>query len=448
MKIKIAYLTGVLLFFTFSAVAQATGPDWNKIGDQAVQLFREYLSIDTTNPPGDVSGAVEFYKKVLSDAHVNAEILWTDRNSGRANILARIPGKGQKRPLMLLNHMDTVPIDPEGWSVDAFKGITKDGYIYGRGALDMKNFGIVQLMTMILVQRFQISLERDLVFLAVADEETSGELGAGWIVKNKWDEINAEFVLDEGGFGTQRFFTNDDRLIFSVGVAEKKVLWLRLTVEGTEGHGSMPPADNANFILSQALARVAEFETPIQKTPVVLEMERRIGGLADTPYNNALKRDTISLTVLKGFVGNPPKSNVIPPKAEAILDCRLLPETNPDHFVDTLREVIRDPRVQISFIERPVESITSSFETGLFRTIEEETSKVFPESVVLPHLIIYGTDSRFFRRKGAICYGFFPGPVTMEEYRRIHGNDERIREESFRKAVQIYFNVIKNFCSR
>ena len=210
----------------------------------------------------------------------------------------------------------------------------------------------------------------------------------------------------------------------------------------------MPPADNANFILSQALARVAEFETPIQKTPVVLEMERRIGGLADTPYNNALKRDTISLTVLKGFVGNPPKSNVIPPKAEAILDCRLLPETNPDHFVDTLREVIRDPRVQISFIERPVESITSSFETGLFRTIEEETSKVFPESVVLPHLIIYGTDSRFFRRKGAICYGFFPGPVTMEEYRRIHGNDERIREESFRKAVQIYFNVIKNFCSR
>lgn len=448
MKIKITYLTGVLLLFTSSAAAQATEPDWKKIGDQAVQLFREYLSIDTTNPPGDVSGAAEFYKKVLSDAHVNADILWTDRNSGRANILARIPGNGKERPLMLLNHMDTVPIDPEGWTVDAFKGITRDGYIYGRGALDMKNFGIVQLMTMILVQRFQIPLERDLVFLAVADEETSGELGAGWIVENKWDEINAEFVMDEGGFGTQRFFTNDDRLIFSVGVAEKKVLWLRLTVEGTEGHGSMPPADNANFILSQALARVAAFETPIQTSPVVLEMERRIGGLADTPYNNALKRDTISLTVLKGFVGNPPKSNVIPPKAEAILDCRLLPETNPDDFVDTLREVIKDPRIQISFIERPVESITSSYETGLFRAIEEETSKVFPESVVLPHLIIYGTDSRFFRRQGAICYGFFPGPVTMEEYRRIHGNDERIREESLRKAVQIYFNVVKNFCSR
>ncbi|MGR3177773.1 MAG: M20/M25/M40 family metallo-hydrolase, partial [Candidatus Anammoxibacter sp.] len=312
--------------------------------------------------------------------------------------------------------------------------------------LDMKNFGIVQLMTMVLLARNNIQLDRDVVFVAVADEETSGDLGAGWILENKWDEINAEYIFDEGGFGTEGFFTNDDRLIFSVGVAEKKVMWLRLTVEGTGGHGSMPPKDNANFIMTQALARVAQYQTPERISPVVQEMINRLGRLDDTPYNNALKRNTISLTVMKGFVGDPPKSNVIPDHAEAVLDCRLLPDQDPDEFLEELKGVINDPRITYEFVEYPKESIVSPFDTDLFRVIEQETKKVYPESVTLPHLIIYGTDSRFFRPKGAICYGFFPGPVTMEEYRKIHGNDERIRTESIINAVRIYYNVVREFC--
>jgi acetylornithine deacetylase/succinyl-diaminopimelate desuccinylase-like protein len=209
----------------------------------------------------------------------------------------------------------------------------------------------------------------------------------------------------------------------------------------------MPPKENANFILSRALARIADWETPEKITPVVAEMQRRLGSLADTPYNNALRRDTVSLTVLKGFVGDPPKSNVIPPRAEAVLDCRLLPESDPDKFIASLQKVINDQRILVEFIERPVESIVSPYQTEMFRIIEKETAKVYPGSVVLPHLVIYGTDSRYFRRRGAICYGFFPGPVSMEEYRTIHGNDERIREESLRKAVRIYFNVLKSLCS-
>ncbi len=443
---ELQFISIFTIFLLIPAIAYGFQTDWEKAGDQTVSLLKKYVSINTSNPPGDVSLAAEFLRDEFAAAGINAELIWTDKSTGRVNVLARLKGNGTKRPLLLLHHMDVVPVNKNAWTVDPFGGVEKEGYIWGRGSLDMKNNGIVQLKTMELLKQNGILLERDVIFLAVVDEETSGELGAQWIAANKWDEINAEYILDEGGFGTEGFFTHDNRLIFSVGVAEKKIMWLRLTVTGTPGHGSMPPKDNANFIMSQALARVAEYETPVRKTEVVQEMEQRIGELEDTPYNNALKRNTISLTVTKGYVGDPPKSNVIPGISQAVLDCRLLPDQNPDEFLEELKSVINDSRVKVEFIEKPVDAIISPFDTELFRVIEQETQKVYPGSVTLPHLIIYGTDSRFFRPKGATCYGFFPGPTTMEEYKRIHGNDERIRTESLRKAVRAYYNVVREFC--
>jgi len=442
---KISVFVLLLLFFS-PGLTLSQKIDWQTVEDRTVQLFQEYLAINTCNPPGDVAAAAEFFRAIFEKEDVPVELIWTNKKTGRVNVLARLKGSGKKRPLMLLNHMDTVPVDRSGWSVDPLAALKKDGYIYGRGALDMKNFGIVQFMTMLLLKKNKIALDRDVVFLAVADEETTGTLGSAWIVRNKWEEIEAEYVLDEGGFGTQGFFTKDKRLIFSVGVAEKKVLWLRLSTSGPSGHGSMPLKENANFIMVQALSRVASHVTPIHITPPVAEMIKRLGKLADTPYNNALQRNTISLTVTNGFVGNPPKSNVIPGKAEAVLDCRLLPDQDPNEFVSKLKKIIDDPRVKFNYIERPIESIVSPYDTDLFKIIEKETRAIFPDSVTVPHLVIYGTDSRFFRRKGASCYGFFPGPVTMEEYKTIHGNDERIREKSLRIAVRIYYNVVKNFC--
>ncbi len=427
-----------------SGPLKAQETNWDELREETVKYFREYLSIKTINPPGDVSGAIDFFSLILEKEGIPFDVHWTDKENGKGVIIARLKGNGSKRPIAMLNHMDTVPVNRAGWDVDPFKAVEKDGYIYGRGSLDMKNYGICQLMTIVLLKRNNVQLDRDVIFMPVADEETSGLLGAGWIADNIWDEINAEYVLDEGGFGTQGFFTNDDRLMFSVGVAEKKVMWLRLYTTGTEGHGSMPPKQNANFVLSRALGKIADYETPIKINPVVQEMINRIGNLADTPYNNALKRSTISLTVMKGYVGDPPKSNVIPDRAEAVLDCRLLPEQDPDVFLQELRQVINDDRVEFEYIEEPKESIVAPFDTEVFKAIETETKKEFPESVTLPHLIIYGTDSRFFRPKGAICYGFFPGPVTMDEYRKIHGNNERIREQSMRDAVKIYYNVVKS----
>jgi acetylornithine deacetylase/succinyl-diaminopimelate desuccinylase-like protein len=208
----------------------------------------------------------------------------------------------------------------------------------------------------------------------------------------------------------------------------------------------MPLGENANFIMAQAMSRVATYETPIRITPVVAEMKKRLGRLDETPYNNALQRNTISLTVTKGYVGNPPKSNVIPGKSEAVLDCRLLPDQDLNEFVSKLKEIIADSRVKIDYIERPVEAVISPYDSELFKVIEKETRKAFPDSLTVPHLVIYGTDSRFYREKGTVCYGFFPGPVTMEEYQTIHGNDERIREKSLRTAARIYYSVVKNFC--
>jgi len=444
-KLKKISIIILICFLPVNAAAQQI--DWQSAGDETVEKFQKYLSINTTNPPGDVSAAAQFFLDIFEKENVPVELIWSDKSTGRAHVLARLKGSGTKRPLLMLNHMDVVPVNREEWSVDPFAGIKEGDYIYGRGALDMKNNGIVQCMTMVLLKRNNVKLDRDVIFLAVPDEETSGRLGVQWIIENKWEEINAEYVLDEGGFGTEGFFTGDNRLIVSVGVAEKKTNWLRLSTTGTSGHGSMPPEENANFIMAQALARVAAYNTPIHHTPVVEEMIKRIGKLEDTPYNNALQRNTISLTVLKGFVSDPPKSNVIPGISEAVLDCRLLPGQNPNEFVEQLRKVINDPRIKIGYVEPEVKSIVSPHDTGLFRTIEKEVKKVYPDAVTIPHLIIYGTDSRYFRKKGAICYGFFPGPVTMEEYRTIHGNDERIRETSLRNAARIYYNTIKSFCS-
>ena len=447
----IRHFRKVVLGFSFVILliprgAWAQKIDWPSVENMTVQFLQEYLRIDTCNPPGDVSEAAKFLSDILKKAQVRVQLIWTKKETGRVNVLARLTGSGKKRPLMLLHHMDTVPVDLSAWTVDPWSGVKKGGTLFGRGALDMKNNGIVQLMTMILLRQNNIKLDRDVIMLAVTDEETQGDLGSGWIAENMWDQISAEFVLDEGGFGTQGFFTKDERLIFSVGVAEKKVLWLKLSTTGTSGHGSMPPKENSNFIMAQALGKVAVYETPIHITPVVAELKKRLGKLDDTPYNNALQRNTISLTVMNGFVGDPPKSNVIPNRTEAVLDCRLLPDQDPDEFVEQIKKIINDPRVKIDYIEKPVESTVSPYQTELFKIIESQCKSVFPDSLVVPHLVIYGTDSRYFRQKGAACYGFFPGPVTMEEYRTIHGNDEHIRESSLQAAVRIYYNVVKNFC--
>jgi len=420
---------------------------------EEVILFQKYLSIDTSNPPGDVSKAIEFLRQTLEREGIPVELVWTNKYLGRGNVIARLKSSGKKRPIVLLHHMDVVPVNLSSWRVNPFGGIVKDEYIYGRGALDMKNIGIAQLMTLIQLKRNNIPLERDVILLAVCDEETGSTMGASWIVINNWNDMKAEYLLDEGGFGTQGFFTNNNKLIVSVGIAEKRSSSVTLSVRGNSGYLLMLPKDNPSVILVQALAKIADYQMPEHITPAVAEMMKRLGTLDNTPYNNAIKRNTFSLVKLKDFVGDSSTTNVIPDRAEATLECSLLPGQDVNALIAELRKVINDPRVTLSaprrqpFIKSETDSsVTSPFDTELFRIIEQETKKVYPESITIPSVVIYPTDSRLFRPKGAVCYGFFPGLITMDDYRTIHLNNERIRVESFTTAVKIYYNVVKELC--
>ena len=249
----------------------------NSPNQEAITLLKEYITINTVNPPGDVTPAANFLKDIIEKENIPVELYWSDKSTGRVNLLARLNGSGANNPLLMLHHMDVVPVDERGWTVEPFGGVEKDGYLCGRGSLDMKNYGVVQLMSMLQLVRQGVDLDRDLLFLAVCDEEIGGELGAKWMVENHWDDMAPEFVLDEGGFGTEGFFTKDNRLIFSVGVAEKQMFALNLSIKRPPGHASMPPKENANFILSEALARVAAYTTPENLTPVAKRNGESIG---------------------------------------------------------------------------------------------------------------------------------------------------------------------------
>jgi len=243
---------------------------------EAVEILRSYVRIDTTNPPADVREAAAFLEGLLAAEGVEVRLF--ESGAGRINLLARLPatveapasaqvGRGtgpaekpqRRRPLMLLHHMDVVPVDRSRWERDPFGGDLADGHVHGRGTMDMKGLGVIHLKTLILLKRMGVPRDRDILLLATPDEETGGETGARWMIRNHWSEMDPEYVLDEGGFGARDVFAADRRLVFGVSVAEKKVLWLRLRASGTAAHGSQPIPDNAVESLERALGRILEW---------------------------------------------------------------------------------------------------------------------------------------------------------------------------------------------
>src|SRR5213593_418143 len=336
-------------------IAAPTEADWNALGDEAIALLSQYLRINTTNPPGNEIAAARWLSQVLQRDGIEARIF--EPAPGKANLYARLAGDGSARPVILLNHMDVVLASPEYWSVDPFSGLIKDGYIWGRGALDMKGEAIAQLMTMLILKRAHVPLKRDIIFLATSDEEIGAGVGAAWIVDHQADLVrDAEFLLNEGG--VTRADGRGGVEFYGVGTTEKSPFWLELTARGTAGHGSRPTPDNPVHRLVRALARIAAFQTPLIVTPTVERYFHDLAGIeADTGRRaalanvraaiqdseaarrltgdltyNALLRNTISITGLKAS----DKTNVIPPVASAALDVRLLAGQDPEAFLADL----------------------------------------------------------------------------------------------------------------
>jgi acetylornithine deacetylase/succinyl-diaminopimelate desuccinylase-like protein len=422
-----------------AATVSGAEPDWAATAAEAIEHLRGYIRIDTSNPPGDTAVAAGYLAALLEKNGIAVERL--DSVPGRkANLLARLLGSGRKRPVLLLNHIDTVPADRSRWQTDPFGAEIRLNRLWGRGAVDMKSTGIVHLATMLQLRRQGVKLDRDVIFAATADEETGGE-GVKFLLAKHPQKVDAEYVFDEGGFSANRLFTEEGE-VHGVSVAQKHVLWLRLTVEGTAGHGSQPTDDNAVRVLARALARITEAEPPRRGEPILDQMETRLGKLADNRFANAIRRNTVSLTTLRAGVGEPPKENVIPSLATATLDCRLLPAQSHVEFIEWVRRTGAEPKLKVEIAHHTPAAPPSPADTELFRLIESTVLRHSPRARVTPYLTPFGTDGNRFRLPNRHVYGFFPVVMSAEEAMSMHSDAERIPVAPFEKGLRIFYEVV------
>ena len=429
--------------------------------DLAVNWMQEYLRLDTTNPPGNEMRGAEFFKKILDQESIENRVF--EIAPGRADLWARIPHSTNeaKRPVILLSHMDVVTSDAAHWKVPPFSGEVRDGYIWGRGAQDMKDEGLAQLVVMVMLKREKVSLDRDVILLAVADEEAQGS-GTDWLIKNQRDLLqNAEFLINEGG---ENLLENGKVKYVGVDVGEKTSYWLKVTAHGRPGHGSRPNADSAPNRLVRALNKIIAYHTPLRVLEVVEEFLRDMApyeppdraayyrdvkkAIEDKKFQheverdeslNFLLRDTISLTMM----GGSGQTNVIPPEAWANLDVRILPGGDPKALLETLRRVVNDPDVTIEPLETEFRLANySGTDNGMFRAIKDVSAKYFPGTPVVPHITSGYTENQRYRPLGITAYGFNPYTATEEEGNTEHGNDERIRVEEVRRGPRVLFDVV------
>ena len=448
------FILPLLIVFSFESILASKV---KTLDDEAVLWLQEYLQVDTVNPPGNESRAVDFYAKIFKNEGI--EFNSAESAPGRGNIWARIKG-GDKPALILLQHTDVVPANMNFWTRDAFSGEIHDGYIWGRGALDMKGTGISQLAVFLSLHRSGLALNRDVVFLATADEEAGGAYGAGWMVENHPEVFEgAGLLINEGGSGYQA----NGKIIFGVEVTQKVPVWLRLTAIDTPGHGSSPRPTSSVTRIVEALNLVKE--NPF-KARIIPEVERIFqsdsksmeGELGDKFFNikesikqegfleelqeysasrHALTRDTCSMTRM----GGSSKINVIPPEAWAEVDCRILPDRPAEEFIETFTDLVKDTGVEVEVIMAFTSAISPT-DSDLFKAIEEVTSDLYPNSSVVPSVSTGFTDSHFTRDLGIASYGFNPLIAKGDEFSGVHGNDEKINEQAFRQGIQDLNQII------
>lgn len=427
----------------------------------AVSWMQQYLRVDTTNPPGDEMRAVAFFKKIFDQEGIENRAF--EYKPGRGDLWARLPHTTAepRRPIILLNHMDVVTSDAAHWQVPPFSGEIKDGYLWGRGAQDMKDEGLAQLVVMVMLKRERVPLDRDVVFLAVSDEEADGT-GTDWFIKNQRDLLeNAEFLINEGG---ENLLENGKVKYVGVDVGEKTTFWLHVVARGRPGHGSRPNPDSAPNRLVRALDRILAYRTPLRVLPVVDQFLRDMApyetperaaryrnirkAIQDKKFQdevesdeslNFLLRDTISLTMM----GGSGQTNVIPPEAWANLDVRILPGGDPQKLLQTIRKVVDDPNVTVEPLNAEFRVANySPSDNVLFEAIRHASAKYFPGTPVVPHITSGYTENQRYRPLGIIAYGFNPYTATQEEGNTEHGNDERIRVEEVRRGPRVLFDVV------
>jgi acetylornithine deacetylase/succinyl-diaminopimelate desuccinylase-like protein len=436
------------------------GIDWTAVGDEAVELLRRYLAIDTTNPPGNEIAGARFLSEVLAREGIASEV--AESAPGRANLVARLAGDGSLGGIVLHHHIDVVYADRRYWTVDPFGGVVQDGYLYGRGALDMKSTGILQLAAVLALKRARVPLTRDLVFLATADEEAGSAYGARFVAAKQRDWLaGTEYALSElAGIEHNPGY----RAPFGVIViSEKTGLPLKLTARSEPGHGSMPWPDTAPHRLVRALGRLLAAERPPRVLPEIQEYFRRLAEvlpaaeatgyddverslgepafrarfLADR-YRAATVRTTFAVNMLRGSE----KLNVIPPEAVAEVDCRMLAGDDPAEILAWVRGVIADDRIEVTTVREPKLPNLSPPDTELYKALADSLRSRAPGAVVAPGILVGFTDNWVFRGMGLHGYGWSPLVLDDGEFQRIHGNDERISLDNVRAGARAYTEML------
>jgi acetylornithine deacetylase/succinyl-diaminopimelate desuccinylase-like protein len=427
----------------------------------AVGWMQKYLQIDTTNPPGNEIRGAEFFKKIFDAEGIENRVF--EYAPGRANIWAVLHKQKQseKRPIILLSHMDVVSSDASHWKAPPFSGKIVDGAMYGRGAQDMKQEGLAQAVVMVMLKREQAPLDRDVIFLATADEEVD-DTGSDWMIANQRDLLgNAEFLLTEGG---ENLMADGKARYIGIDVAEKSPFWLKVTAKGTPGHGSRPDRDAAPNRLVIALSRIVTYRPEMKVLPVAdaflkamapfqtperakvyrnirtAVQDRNIRETIATDESIAyMLQNTIALTMLSGSK----QTNVIPGEASANLDVRLLPGEDPKRFLETMRRVVNDPHVTVEPLKPGFSAANaSSTNTTLWAAIRGVTAHYFDGAPVVPRLTSGYTENQRYRQLGIVCYGYSPYLATADEGSTEHGDNERVRVEELRRAPRVLYDVV------
>jgi acetylornithine deacetylase/succinyl-diaminopimelate desuccinylase-like protein len=454
-----------MLAFLFASLAAAQIPaiNWKQQEAEILRHHRALIQIDSSNPPGNETRVVEYLKRTLEAEGIATKTFSLD--PARANLVARIKGNGKKRPILVMSHTDVVGVQKEKWPVDPFGGVLKDGYIWGRGAVDDKDNLAASLMLMLLLKRTNAPLDRDVIFLAESGEEGETTVGIEFMANQHFNEIEAEYAIAEGGSG--RLDNNGKVAWVQIQTAEKLPRRVRLVTNGTSGHGSVPRTDNALVHLSAAVAKLGTWETPMRLNNTTRTYFERLAGISppeqaaryngltnpqrtaaiqkylaeNEPSHYSMLRTSVVPTILKaGF-----RMNVIPSEAEATIDVRALPDEDVNKFFDEMRKVIGDPAVKIERVtagERPPTQ-PSRLDTEMFQALEQVTRRVYPGATPMPAMSTGATDQSFLRAKGIQSYGIGAAVTDIDarDY-GAHSDVERIPEAQLYKFAEFTWAAV------
>jgi acetylornithine deacetylase/succinyl-diaminopimelate desuccinylase-like protein len=447
----------------------AGAPDLGTLQLEAVGWLEGLIRINTTNPPGNELAAANYIAAILEKEGIAHEVI--EITPGRGIVIGRLNASvmpDASRGLLLLAHLDVVGVTREKWTVDPFAAVTQNGYLYGRGAIDDKSMLIANLVAIVALKRNAVPLERDVIFLGDDDEEQGGDASIKTVIAKHWDKIASGFAINEEG----RVITKNGKPLY-VGIQTSEKVSINVTVisTGTSGHGSMPRPDNAVVHLSEAVAKIGEYEPPVKFIP---ETERYFEELAkvedeDTakwiraleqpsrqslavkrvsemsPIWNSMMRDTIAPTMLQAGV----RPNVIPSDARANLNVRLLPGDSINDVIADMKKLVNDPQIRFEVAPNAgTPSPPSSLDSPLYKSIERASGQEFPGIVTVPYMSTGATDSAQLRLHNVQAYGLLPFPLTEEDVLRMHADDERIPLDSFHKGIEFLYRIVSDFAAR